>query len=128
MADIDEKAFRDAVLAGAGRTDRDTPGIRVAAAVDHFKGQVVAAAAAEDSAAAAVTKAHQHVQAAQEAVVAAQAQRERAEAELAAARRLLEDVQSGRDISAHLGSAVAEPGQDVTIHPGVATATGEGSF
>lgn len=123
MADIDEKAFRDAVLAGAGRSDRDTPGIRVAAAVGHFRENVAHAAAAEDSAAAAVTKAHQQVNAAQEAIVAAQAQRERAEAELAAGERLHEDVRSGKDITAHLGAAA---GQDVTIQAGVAA--GEGSI
>lgn len=128
MADNDERKWRDEVLAGAGRSDRDTPELRAQAALGYFTTAQLAAEDAVDAAVAARSKAEAQVQAADTAKEHAEAALDAAKTDVARARRLLDDIRSGADVSAH---TAPRPGEDVAVHAGVAlgsgSANGEGS-
>lgn len=117
-----DKAFRDGVLAGAGRNPRDTPLIRANAARDYFARELAAAKEAEARMEAVLVKALLHLDAATEAEAEAEKQRADLESDLEAAGRLLRDIHAGVDVTEHCAPA---PGQAVTVFAGVAEAIGE---
>jgi hypothetical protein len=116
-----DKEFRDSVLAGAGRTERDSVPTRTKAVHGYYIRTAGAAASAQASAEAALAKAQDQVRAAEAAVRRAQAARKIADANVAAARRLLDDVEAGVDLTAHIGEPLSG---DVQVQAGVARARG----
>lgn len=106
----DQEDFRQQLLAGTKSTGRDTPLVRVTAAAEHLQEQAALADDAVAAAERAVAKARDQLDAAEQALKAARAGQRGAHRDVERALRLLADVQGGNE---------------VRVHAGVATGTGE---